>query len=144
MATYATKQDLLDRDSSMLWNLAIDRSTDDLNDTAIDRALELAADEINSFLKKRYVLPLLEVPGLLREKAIDVAFYWLAGSDQQATNMMTERYQAALKTMKDIANGERDLGLPTLSTQAEGAVGKVELVQGNERLFTRKTLGGIL
>ncbi|MFA0093393.1 DUF1320 domain-containing protein, partial [Vibrio sp. 10N.261.49.A11] len=27
MATYATKQDLLDRDEQMLWNFAVDRTT---------------------------------------------------------------------------------------------------------------------
>lgn len=144
MATYATKQDLLDRDSSMVWNLAIDRNTDDLNDTAIDEALEQADDEINSYLARRYVLPLEIVPSLLGKLAITIAFYWLADRDQQATNMMTERYKSALETLKEISNGRRELGLPTLQTPTEGAVGKVELIQDNERLFTRKSLGGIL
>lgn len=144
MATYTTKQALLDRDSSMVWNLAIDRSTDDLNDTAINEALEQADDEINSYLARRYVLPLLTVPSLLGKLAITIAFYWLADRDQQATNMMTDRYKSALETLKEISNGRRELGLPTLQTPTEGAVGKVELVQDNERLFTRKSLGGIL
>lgn len=144
MSVYATKQDLLDRDSSMLWNLAIDRDTDQLNYIAIADALEQADDEINSFLAKRYVLPLQEVTSMLRKLAITISFYWLADADQQATNLMGERYQAALNTLKDIASGRRELGLPTLSTPTEGAVGKAELVQEGERLFTRKTLGGVL
>jgi len=144
MPIYATKQDLLDRDSSMLWNLAIDRETDELNEITIVDALEQADDEINSFLAKRYVLPLVEVPSMLRKLAITISFYWLADSDQQATNLMTERYQSAISTLKDIATGRRELGLPTLSAPTEGAVGKVELVQSNERLFTRTKLGGVL
>lgn len=144
MATYATKQDLLDRDESMVWNLAIDRSTEVLNDTAIDEALSQADDEINSYLARRYVLPLPEVPSLLRKQAVTIAFYWLADRDQQATNLMMERYEKALASLKEIAKGSRELGLPTLSAPTEGAVGKVELVQDNERLFTRKGLGGIL
>ncbi|MFA0025910.1 DUF1320 domain-containing protein, partial [Vibrio sp. 10N.261.49.A5] len=35
MATYATKQDLLDRDEQMLWNFAVDRTTGELNDVWI-------------------------------------------------------------------------------------------------------------
>ena len=57
---------------------------------------------------------------------------------------MTERYKTAVSTLKDIAAGRRELGLPTLSAPTEGAVGKVELVQSNERLFTRKNLSGVL
>lgn len=144
MPIYATKQNLLDRDSSMLWNLAIDRETDQLNDITINDALEQADDEINSFLAKRYVLPLEEVPGMLRKLAITISFYWLADTDQQATNLMTERYQSALSALKDIASGRRELGLPTLTTPTESAVGKAELVQEGERLFTRKTLSGVL
>ncbi|AWX98559.1 hypothetical protein A8139_00730 [Marinomonas primoryensis] len=144
MATYATKQDLLDRDSSTVWNLAIDRNTDDLNDTAINEALEQADDEINSYLARRYVLPLETVPSMLSKLAITISFYWLADRDQQATNLMTERYKSALETLKEIGTGRRELGLPTLQTPTEGAVGKVELIQDNERLFTRKSLGGVL
>lgn len=144
MATYATEQDLLDRDTSMVWNLALDRDTDELNATAIEEALEQADDEINSFLARRYVLPLETVPSMLSKLAITIAFYWLADRDQQATNMMTERYKSALDTLKDIATGRRELGLATATTPTEGSVGKVELVQDNERLFTRKKLGGIL
>lgn len=144
MATYATKQDLLDRDESMVWNLAIDRNTEALNDTAINEALSQADDEINSYLARRYILPLPEVPSLLRKQAVIIAFYWLADRDQQTTNLMMERYEKALASLREIAKGSRELGLPTLSAPTEGAVGKVELVQDSERLFTRKGLGGIL
>lgn len=144
MAIYASKQDLIDRDEGMLWNFALDRETDTLNDTWINQALEQADDEINSFLGRRYILPLATVPGMLNKIAITIAFYWLADRDQQATNLLEERYKMQLDTLREIGNGKRDLGLPTLDAQEESSVGKVELVQDNERLFTRKSLGGIL
>ena len=62
MAIYATKQDLEDRDGSMLYNFALDRSTDTLNDTWIDEALATADDEINGYLSRRFVLPLPTYP----------------------------------------------------------------------------------
>ena len=86
MPIYATKQGLLDRDSSTVWNLAIDRETNELNEASITDALEQADNEINSFLAKRYVLPLVEVPSMLSKLAITISFYFLADSDQQATN----------------------------------------------------------
>ncbi|MBY8210087.1 DUF1320 domain-containing protein [Vibrio fluvialis] len=144
MAIYASKQDLIDRDEGMLWNFALDRETNTLNDTWINQALEQADDGINSFLGRRYILPLATVPGMLNKIAITIAFYWLADRDQQATNLLEERYKMQLDTLREIGNGKRDLGLPTLDAQEESSVGKVELVQDNERLFTRKSLGGIL
>lgn len=144
MAIYATKQDLEDRDGSMLYNFALDRSTDTLNDTWIDEALATADDEINGYLSRRYVLPLPTVPDLLKRQAIVIAFYWLGDRDNQVTDLLQKRYDSAIAKVKEIATGKLDLGLPTPDQPPEGAVGKVELVQDNERLFTRDSLRGVL
>lgn len=144
MAIYATKQDLEDRDGSMLYNFALDRSTDTLNDVWIDEALATADDEINGYLSRRFVLPLPTVPDLLKRNAIVIAFYWLADRDNQATDLLRERYDRAIAKIKEIAAGKIDLGLPTPDMPPEGSVGKVELVQDNERLFTRNSLKGVL
>lgn len=144
MAIYATKQDLEDRDGSMLYNFALDRSTDTLNDVWIDEALATADDEINGYLSRRFVLPLPTVPDLLKRNAIVIAFYWLAYRDNQATDLLRERYDRAIAKIKEIAAGKIDLGLPTPDMPPEGSVGKVELVQENERLFTRNSLKGVL
>ncbi|MEZ8102146.1 gp436 family protein [Vibrio bivalvicida] len=144
MATYATKQDLIDRDEQMLWNFALDRDTNELNDVWINQALDQADEEINSFIGRRYVLPVPTVPGMLNKVAMTIAFYWLADRDQQATELLEKRYQMALDTLREIANGKRELGLPTIDTPTETSVGKVELIQENERQFTRNTLKGVL
>ena len=144
MAIYATKQDLEDRDGSMLYNFALDRSTDTLNDVWIDEALATADDEINGYLSRRFVLPLPTVPDLLKRNAIVIAFYWLADRDNQAADLLRERYDRAIAKIKEIAAGKIDLGLPTPDMPPEGSVGKVELVQENERLFTRNSLKGVL
>ncbi|MGD8172141.1 gp436 family protein [Vibrio sp. TRT 21S02] len=144
MATYATKQDLIDRDEQMLWNFAIDRTTNQLNDTWINQALDQADEEIDSFLGRRFVLPLETVPGILNKVAITIAFYWLGDRDNQVTDLLEKRYEKALTTLKEIASGKRELGLPTIEAPVESSVGKVELVQDNERLFTRNSLKSIL
>lgn len=144
MAIYATKQDLEDRDGSMLYNLALDRSTDTLNDIWIDEALATADDEINGYLSRRFVLPLPSVPDLLKRQAIVIAFYWLGDRDNQVPDLLQDRYDRAIAKVKEIAAGKVDLGLPTPDMPPEGSVGKVELVQQNERLFTRDSLKGVL
>lgn len=144
MPIYASQQDLVDRDEGMLWNLAMDRETEALNEVWIEQALDQADEEINSFLT-RYQLPLAVVPGLLNKLALSIAFYWLADRDNQATDLLEKRYEKAIATLKEIQSGKRDLGLPDNSGgEAETSVGKVELVQDNERLFTRNSLGGVL
>jgi phage gp36-like protein len=144
MATYATKQDLIDRDEQMLWNFALDRDTNELNDVWINQSLDQADEEINSFIGRRYVLPVPTVPGMLNKVAMTIAFYWLADRDQQATELLEKRYQMALDTLREIANGKRELGLLTIDTPTETSVGKVELIQENERQFTRNTQKGVL
>ncbi|MGU5699485.1 gp436 family protein [Aeromonas allosaccharophila] len=144
MAIYATKQDLEDRDGSMLYNFALDRSTDTLNDVWIDEALATADDEINGYLSRRFVLPLPSVPDLLKRQAIVIAFYWLGDRDNQVTDLLQDRYDRAIAKIKEIAAGKVDLGLPTPDMPPEGNVGKVDLVQENERLFTRNSLKGVL
>ncbi|MPW30464.1 DUF1320 domain-containing protein [Agarivorans sp. B2Z047] len=141
---YASKQDLLDRDESFVYNTAYDKEEDSLDDVAINQALEQADEEIDSFLSRRFVLPLETVPGLLNKQAITIAFYWLADRDNQATELIENRYKSALKVLKDIVENRRDLGLPTIGAQPEGGIGKATLTQENDRLMTRKNLGGVL
>lgn len=144
MAIYVSKQDLIDRDESMLYNVALDPATGELNDTWIDEALTTADTEINGRLARRFTLPLPTVPDMLKRIGVVIAFYWLADRDNQATNLLEERYKKAISDLKEIASGAMDLGLPTTEVVPEGSQGKVELVQENERLFTRNSLKGVL
>lgn len=143
--SYATRADLLTADASYLWNVAINRETNELDDAAIAQALEDTDEEINSLLSRRYKLPLeTTVPRILNRVAVSIAFYWLADRDNQATELVRKRYEDAIKTLKEIASGQRDIGLPTLEQPLEGDGGKVILVGDNPRLFTRDSLKGVL
>lgn len=142
---YATREDLMTADGSFVWNVAMDTETQQLDEAAISQALADTDEEINSWLSRRYKLPLeTAVPRLLQRVAVSIAFYWLADRDNQVTELVQKRYDDAIKTLKDIANGQRDLGLPTLEQPTEGTGGKVIMVGDNARLFTRNTLKGVL
>ncbi|HBU8911610.1 TPA: DUF1320 family protein, partial [Klebsiella pneumoniae] len=58
MGIYVTRDDLLAADGSLVWTMAIDKATNQLDETKIATAIEDADAEINSFLSKRYQLPL--------------------------------------------------------------------------------------
>nr|WP_249745769.1 DUF1320 domain-containing protein [Serratia marcescens] len=142
---YATREDLMTADGSFVWNVAMDTEKQQLDEAAISQALADTDEEINSWLSRRYKLPLeTAVPRLLQRVAVSIAFYWLADRDNQVTELVQKRYDDAIKTLKDIANGQRDLGLPTLEQPTEGTGGKVIMVGDNARLFTRNTLKGVL
>jgi len=142
---YATREDLLTADGSFVWNVAMNPETQQLDETAISQVLDDTDEEINSLLSRRYKLPLeTAVPRILNRVAISIAFYWLADRDNQATELVRKRYEDAIKTLKEIANGQRDLGLPTTEQPVEGTGGKVIMVGENPRLMTRNGLKGVL
>ncbi|PYA53150.1 MULTISPECIES: gp436 family protein [Serratia] len=145
MMRYATREDLLTADGSFVWNVAMNPETEQLDEAAISQALDDTDEEINSWLSRRFKLPLeTTVPRLLQRVAVSIAFYWLADRDNQVTELVQKRYDEAVKTLKDIANGQRDLGLPTTEQPTEGTGGKVIMVGENTRLFTRNSLKGVL
>ena len=132
MGIYVTRDDLLAADGSLVWNMAIDKATDQLDETKIATAIEDADAEINSFLSKRYQLPLniTTVPRPLHRVAVSIAIYWLSERDNQITDL--------------IPNGTRDLGLPTDTPAPETDNGRMIVVSDNKRLFTRNNLKGVL
>ncbi|CCV46722.1 TPA: DUF1320 domain-containing protein [Yersinia enterocolitica] len=145
MSTYVTRQDLIDTDGSYVWNVAINRETNALDEVAIAKALTATDEEINSLLSRRFKVPLeTTVPSMLNRQAISIAFYWLADRDNQATELVRKRYEDAIKVIKEIANGTRDLGLPTLEQPTETTSGKVIMTGENPRIFTRNSLKGVL
>ncbi|HFS8942360.1 TPA: DUF1320 domain-containing protein [Enterobacter roggenkampii] len=146
MGIYVTRDDLLATDGSMVWNMAIDKSTQQLDDAKIETAIEDADAEINSFLSKRFKLPLniATIPRPLHRVAVSIAIYWLSERDSQITNEIQKRYDDAIRTLKEIANGTRDLGLPTDTPAPETDSGKMIVVSDNTRLFTRNKLRGVL
>lgn len=141
--TYATKQDLLDRDASFLWTVATDANDSNLlDDVAIDAALSDATEEINSFLT-RYKLPLTLVPSILNRCCVSMAFYWLGDRDSNVSELVQKRYDQALQTLREIQSGKRNLGLAEADKPDETTKGKAEVVSGY-RLSMRQDLGSVL
>lgn len=150
MGIYITRDDLLASDASLVWNMAVDKKTGELDNDKIDTAIDDADAEINSILAKRYTLPLVftsSMPRPLHRAAVSISFYWLSERDNQITDLIQKRYDDAIKILKEFASGARDLELADdgdATTTTETDNGKLIIVSENERLFTRKKLAGVL
>ena len=52
MGIYVTRDELLAVDGSLVWNMAINKATGELDEAKIETAISDADEEINSFLSK--------------------------------------------------------------------------------------------
>ncbi len=117
--------------------------------TATLRALDYASAEIDTWLARRYTLPLHEVPQHLKQLCVEIALYRLALSAEMMTEQMQKRYDAALKTLSEIAKGNAQLVFSTpIPLPTDGLEGDFNapspIVQGGpERLFSREKMRDI-
>ena len=155
MPFYVSAQGIVDRYGESSVVLSSDRNRDqDLDSTALARAIVDAEGEIDSYLATVYTLPLTgvtdiaepeantSVPNVLRRIAADVAVYRVAADYGGAlTDEKRRRYEDAIAWLKLVAAGTVLLGGTVTPTLTAGFGVSVE---SNERIFTRTTSRGLL
>ncbi|TRD18390.1 gp436 family protein [Palleronia caenipelagi] len=144
---YATQDDIVTLYSEDALFVA-DRDDDGVADAvAIDRALDYASGEIDSYLAARYTLPLPTALPLLSQFCVDIALYRLALARDVLTEEHRRRYEDTLKHLKDIARGVAALNLPAPIDPETGAAEETGpnavLITGPERVFTRDRMRGL-
>lgn len=136
--TYAVQQDLIDRFGADELVQLTDRAnppTGQIDTTVVARALTDADEMVNSYVAKRYDLPLASVPGLVKRLACDTARYFLHG--QSATEQVVKAHDQAIEQLKDIAAGRAVLDIAGAEPAPAGAT--VE-ISAPERVFSNDTL----
>lgn len=114
---YCTKQDLIDRFGLIeLVNLTDRENTDVENDVVIEQAINDACAEMDGYLASRYTLPLTVAPTTLKPICCNIARYKLY--DEQATEQVSKRYDAAIKFLFSVSKGEISLGVDGLGAKA--------------------------
>lgn len=136
--TYATLQDLIDRFGEEEVSQLADRDRDGEIDAAvIARALEEADALVDSYVARRYTIPLAETPVLLRRLAGDIARHALFKDDPPEP--VSTAYRQAVSTLRDIAAGR---ALLNIEGDEPARSGDVVLSDGPDRTFSRDTLKG--
>lgn len=138
--TYATKQDLIDRfGESELIELS-DRAeppTGEVDDDVVAKALSDADDTINSYIAKRYELPLASTPSRLVKIAVDLARYDLH-LNRRPEGVEKDRDEA-IAFLKDVSAGRAVLDVAGAEPAPAGAT---VLIDAPDREFTRDTMKG--
>ena len=141
--TYATLDQLKDRYSeAMLVNLT-DRAvvaTGTIDGGVVNRALADTDEVINGFLAARYQLPLVAVPGLVADIAMQIAIWKLHLTEPDAK--IAKDYDGALKMLRDIGTGVIKLQAAGVEAETSGAEGVV--ASDRERPFTEASMKGFI
>lgn len=134
---YATLQDLIDRYGESAVVVASDtEGTGELDEDAVNKALNDATSLIQSYLRKRYRLPLPLVPTVLTNLSATMAYYLLSGDPTTLTKEKRQRYEDSVKLLAAIADGRVLLAI-------EPAQSSDVVLVSNRREFTRRTMKGL-
>lgn len=91
---------------------------------------------VNGYLTNRYTIPLPNVPRLILVCTADIARYQLY--DDMATEMITDRYKAAIKMLESVSKGVLNLGADVNNVAAVPKAG-AKIVK-NARVFNADKL----
>ena len=128
--TYASSADMTARfGEAELAQLTDPESGRQLNSAVLGRALGDAEAEIDSYLGKRYQLPLSTVPPVLQRLCCDMARYHL--HTLVASETVRQRYEDAVSLLKKIASG--DVELPTAAPLVVTTSGSGNMVAVSSR-----------
>lgn len=136
---YATAQDLITRLGDREATAISDRAGTGQPDLEVlSAALAGADDEVNSYVRRRYLLPLtsattglLVTPLTLQRLTIDIARYRQTGTEIMETEAIRNRFKDAIKVLEQISRGEISLGELVLASAGGPAA-----VSGNTSVRT--------
>ena len=123
-------------------NELTDRDNDSVNDAnVVEKALDDATDEINTYLAIKYTVPVVSVSAYLKRICCDIARYFL--HENAAIEEVEKRYKRAISWLKDIANGKAILtdasGAPiAISGTSTGGIQSFS----NDRQFSDESMAG--
>jgi phage gp36-like protein len=112
---YATRQDFIaafgERETLMLTNLDNPNSVT-IDPIPLDKALDDATAEIDTYIASRYILPLASTPTVVNRYCLDIARYML--DRIRSREDVRLRYEDALKWLGMLASGKVSIGADLL------------------------------
>ena len=137
---YATVQDCIDRRGERPVQVLRDKSG---TDAPLERALADASAEIDAHVGARHEVPLDPAPEIVITYCVDIAMYRAAPSASAATERDRQRYEDALRFLRDASKGIVSLGVRDPDPPAR-ASGPAVSIDAPERVMTRQGLRRIL
>lgn len=115
----------------------IELSNDDsrpaaINQDVVDKACQYACETVDGYLRSRYVLPLSDVPTLVRNICMQLARHWLYSRRPENKGFpenVKETYKQALKELETIASGKLHLGLAEIGSSVDDVLPDVPRFQ---------------
>ena len=142
--SYATLTELLERiPEGVLIDLTDDDAAGVVDTDKVDRAIGDADTEIDSYLGRRYPLPIEPAPPLLVRLSLDLATEVLYGrrAHVDTPEAVTRAARTARSILADIAVRKADL--PGLADTTAGAGPSGASFSADGRLFTRSSQRGL-
>lgn len=132
--SYATLADMVARYGQReLVELTDPERVESIDVDAVERALADAGAEMDGYLAVRYALPIESVPEVLTRLCCDLARYHLYR--ESVTDLVKQRRDAVIQSLRDIASGRLTLGLPAAAQAAQSAQARAVRVRAAARTF---------
>lgn len=139
---YATLQTLVDQVGIGEVTLSSDRDGNQAIDVGVvERALEDASSEIDSYIGAVYKLPLNPIPGIVITYCGIIALYRMSLETASYTEEKRKRYEDAIRWLRDVAKGVASLD-GEVEAQPKSSGGIRYFTEARE--YSRTKLGGVL
>jgi phage gp36-like protein len=110
--SYSALSDITDDlDEEILIQLTDDEDTGAVNESRVTAAIAKADAEIDSYLSKRYTLPLSSTPEVIKKLSVDIAIWNLYSRRNKMEEVRKARYDAAVKLLVAMSKGDATLGI---------------------------------
>ena len=132
---YCIQADLLEQISEdELIQLTDDAGAGTVDTSVVDRAISDADAEIDSYCATRYNVPFSPVPVMVRKTSVDIAIYNLFARRRGAPEDRQERYDNAIRWLKDVSRGLVSLGANAPVTDDDA--GPAASTDKSDRIFS--------
>ncbi|NCJ05203.1 DUF1320 domain-containing protein [Synechococcales cyanobacterium C] len=113
----------------------------EINAALIEQALSDASEEANGYLRSRYSIP-VEPTRALQRWVAQIARYML--NRYSPPEIVRKDYEDAMRSLREVAKGQKNLGIETATSQPAGILGAPELVKRRGGgLFPDIDVGGV-
>lgn len=140
---YATTKDAIDLYGALYALSAVTRDAS-ANKNSLDKALEDASSEIDSYLAVLYTVPVSPVTGIMQRFCIDIAIYVASSNAGSVTEEKRKRYEDAIAWLRMVAAGKIEIPSTTPPEPSAGANNAMPEITGPCRIFSRAKMDGLL